>query len=126
MLLARLRVVCCGDEGWGTFTLLVRYKPGDLEFTVLILVARSLLVFVIVSTASVVASDSGVFAVAERRSGFQLAVERDSKAEAETGSYDKVRMVRGRACIILMYRVRLLDLEYRCSLFLACTQPSLF
>lgn len=75
----------------------VRYKPGDLEFTVLLLVARSLLVFVIVSTTSVVAFDSGIFAVGERRSDFQLAVERDSKAKAATGSYDKVRVVRGRA-----------------------------
>ena len=30
MLLARLRVVCCGDEDGGP--LLVRYKPVDLEF----------------------------------------------------------------------------------------------
>ena len=58
MLLARLRVVCCGDEDGGP--LLVRYKPVDLEFTVLLWLPRSLLVIVIVSTASVVAFDSGI------------------------------------------------------------------
>ena len=57
------------------------------------------MVFVIVSTARVVAFDSGMLRLRRGGSDFQLAVERDSKAKADTGSYDKVRMVRGRACI---------------------------
>lgn len=67
--------------------LLVRYNPVDLEFTVLRWLPGAFWYLLFFRTASVVAFDSGILRL--RRGGgsdFQLAVERESKAKAETGS----------------------------------------
>lgn len=76
--------------------LLVRYEPGDLEFTALLLVARSLLVFVIiVSTASVVAFEGGMLRLrrGEERAIFSWRWKGIRELRLKLGVYDKVRYV---------------------------------